>query len=96
MSVIHEHVMAPKTGHAVSVKRGQHLRITDLEGKQVVDVAIFNADNYLEKLSPRHIAKTEERVSATLMSLPICSITSRNTAVQQPWVLISMQDSTQS
>ena len=43
--------MPPKTGHAVTLKKGQHLRITDLEGKQVVDVALFNADNYKEKLS---------------------------------------------
>ena len=48
---IHEHVMAPKSGHAVEVKKGQHLRITDLEGKQVVDVGVFNADNHREKLS---------------------------------------------
>lgn len=51
MNHIHEHVMPPKTGHAVLVKKGQHLRITDLEGKQVVDVAVFNADNHREKLS---------------------------------------------
>jgi uncharacterized protein YcgI (DUF1989 family) len=43
--------MAPKSGHAVMVEKGQHLRITDVEGKQVVDVAVFNADNYGEKLS---------------------------------------------
>jgi uncharacterized protein YcgI (DUF1989 family) len=48
---VHEHVMPPKTGHAITVKRGQHLRITDLEGKQVVDVAVFNAENPREKLS---------------------------------------------
>jgi uncharacterized protein len=51
MKTVHEHVMPPKTGHAVTVNKGQHLRITDLEGKQVVDVAVFNADNYKEKLS---------------------------------------------
>lgn len=51
MNQIHEHVMPPKSGHAVEVKKGQHLRITDLEGKQVVDVAVFNADNHREKLS---------------------------------------------
>jgi len=51
LKTIHEHVMAPKSGHAVHVRKGQHLRITDLEGKQVVDVAVFNADNYKEKLS---------------------------------------------
>jgi uncharacterized protein YcgI (DUF1989 family) len=48
---IHEHVMAPKSGHAVKVEKGQHLRITDIEGRQVVDVAVFNAENYGEKLS---------------------------------------------
>jgi uncharacterized protein YcgI (DUF1989 family) len=51
MQLIHEHVMAPKSGHAVTVEPGQHLRITDLEGQQVVDVALFNADNHGEKLS---------------------------------------------
>ncbi len=51
MNQIHEHVMPPKSGHAIEVKKGQHLRITDLEGKQVVDVAVFNADNHREKLS---------------------------------------------
>ena len=51
MKSVHEHVMPPKSGHAVVVKKGQHLRITDLEGKQVVDMALFNNDNYREKLS---------------------------------------------
>ena len=51
MERVHEHVMPPKTGHALAVKKGQHLRITDLEGKQVVDVAVFNAENPREKLS---------------------------------------------
>jgi uncharacterized protein len=51
VNLIHEHVMPPKTGYSVALKRGQHLRITDLEGKQVVDMAVFNADNYREKLS---------------------------------------------
>jgi hypothetical protein len=43
--------MAPKSGLAVEVSRGQSLRITDIEGQQVVDVAVFNADNHREKLS---------------------------------------------
>ena len=51
LNQIHEHVMAPKSGHALEVRKGQHLRITDLEGQQVVDVAVFNADNHREKLS---------------------------------------------
>jgi uncharacterized protein YcgI (DUF1989 family) len=50
-AVVLEQVMPPKTGLAVIVKRGQHLRVTDLEGKQVVDLAVFNEANPREKLS---------------------------------------------
>ncbi len=46
-----EQIMAPKTGLALEVKQGQHLRVTDLEGQQVVDMAVFNLDNPREKLS---------------------------------------------
>jgi len=46
-----EKVMPPKTGLAVIVKTGQHLRVIDLEGKQVVDMAVFNEHNLREKLS---------------------------------------------
>lgn len=51
MTPIFEQVMPPKTGLAVTVARGQILRVTDLEGKQVVDMALFNRDNTREKLS---------------------------------------------
>ena len=46
-----QNVLAPKTGASLKVLRGQHLRITDLEGRQVVDMAVFNAENPREKLS---------------------------------------------
>ncbi len=51
MQTLHSHVMPPKSGHSLIVRRGQHLRVTDLEGKQVVDMALFNAENFREKLS---------------------------------------------
>lgn len=51
MRTVLEHVMPPKSGYALTVAAGQSLRITDLEGKQVVDVAVFRADNPREKLS---------------------------------------------
>jgi uncharacterized protein YcgI (DUF1989 family) len=51
MPRILEHVIPPKLGFGLVVKKGQTLRITDLEGKQVVDMALFNADNPREKLS---------------------------------------------
>lgn len=51
MKAIFEQVIPPKNGLAVEVKTGQHLRVTDLEGKQVVDMALFNLANLREKLS---------------------------------------------
>lgn len=51
MRLVFEKVMPPKTGLAVVVEQGQHLRIIDLEGKQVVDMAVFNLHNLREKLS---------------------------------------------
>ena len=46
-----EQVLAPATGLAVVVEAGRRLRVTDLEGLQVVDMAVVNADNVREKLS---------------------------------------------
>ncbi len=43
--------MPPESGLAVVVKKGQTLRVIDLEGKQVVDMAVFNEKNPREKLS---------------------------------------------
>src|SRR6266403_1262806 len=51
MRTVFEQVIPPKRGLAVTVKKGQHLRVTDLDGQQVVDMAIFNRENPREKLS---------------------------------------------
>jgi|TARA_Y100000031_G_C8181551_1_gene366739 uncharacterized protein YcgI (DUF1989 family) len=51
ISTILDQELAPATGIAVIVKIGQRLRVTDLHGLQVVDMAIFNAGNVREKLS---------------------------------------------
>jgi uncharacterized protein YcgI (DUF1989 family) len=51
MRAVFEKVMPPKSGLAVEVRKGQHFRVTDLEGKQVVDMAVFNLANPREKLS---------------------------------------------
>lgn len=44
-------ILPPKTGRALIVRKDEALRITDIEGQQVVDVAIFNANNYRDRLS---------------------------------------------
>tara|TARA_R110000787_G_scaffold110013_2_gene218644 strand:+ start:303 stop:923 length:621 start_codon:yes stop_codon:yes gene_type:complete len=51
MNLLFETVLAPATGLARVVKTGQRLRVTDLEGLQVVDMAVFNEHNVREKLS---------------------------------------------
>ena len=51
MKAVFEKVIPPKTGLAVEVKTGQIFRVTDLEGKQVVDMTVFNLANLREKLS---------------------------------------------
>jgi uncharacterized protein YcgI (DUF1989 family) len=54
VQVVSAQIVPPKTGHVVDVQQGQHLRITDLEGKQVVDMAVFNRHNLRDKLSPSY------------------------------------------
>ena len=44
-------IIAPKTARAFFVKKGQRLRIIDVEGKQVGDFIAYNSDNIREKLS---------------------------------------------
>jgi len=51
MTDLFNEILPPKTGRAIIVRSGEVLRITDLEGQQVVDVAIFNAHNYRDRLS---------------------------------------------
>src|SRR5437588_9718766 len=51
MQRIFEHIIPPKLGFAVIVENGQTLRVIDIEGQQVVDMAVFNAANPREKLS---------------------------------------------
>jgi uncharacterized protein YcgI (DUF1989 family) len=41
-------VVAPKSAEAVIVKRGQTLRVTDIEGQQVADFVCFNEADHAE------------------------------------------------
>jgi len=51
MNVVQEQIVPAKTGHVLEVAKGQHLRLTDLEGKQVVDMAVFNRQNLRDRIS---------------------------------------------
>ncbi len=51
MRRIFTQVVPGKHGLALELQAGQYLRIVDLEGAQVVDMALFNLANLREKLS---------------------------------------------
>jgi uncharacterized protein YcgI (DUF1989 family) len=74
MELVVQKVIPPKTGLALLIKAKQHLRITDLEGKQVVDMALFNAENPREKLSTSYscgeIAEAYERLNKLMPDRP--------------------------
>ncbi len=44
-------IIPPKSGRAIVVKRGETLRVTDLEGHQVADFVCFNEHDHSEFLS---------------------------------------------
>jgi uncharacterized protein len=48
---VFDQVVAPRAGVATEVKKGQLLRLTDVEGKQCLDLCLFNRANPHEKLS---------------------------------------------
>jgi uncharacterized protein YcgI (DUF1989 family) len=48
---VFDKVVPPKTGVAVEVKKGQRLRLTDIEGKQCLDLCVWDRANPREKLS---------------------------------------------
>jgi uncharacterized protein YcgI (DUF1989 family) len=51
MTLLTSYELPPKSGLALRVDRGQRLRLIDLDGKQVVDMAVFCAEQVREKLS---------------------------------------------
>jgi uncharacterized protein YcgI (DUF1989 family) len=51
VDMIHEQIVPPKTGFAIEVPKGNYFRVTDVEGKQCVDMAVFNLHNFGERLS---------------------------------------------
>ncbi|PSR30932.1 MAG: aminomethyltransferase [Sulfobacillus benefaciens] len=52
---VEEVVIPPYQGRSVQVKRGQHLVLVDVDGKQVGDFVCFNAHDVAEWVSPVHM-----------------------------------------
>lgn len=51
LNLIVDHTVPAKGGYAAIVKQGQVVRLTDLEGQQVIDFVVWNNEDRREKLS---------------------------------------------
>ena len=61
-SILQETVIPARGYLALELRRGQVLRILDLEGQQVADVVFFNRDNLAEKFSPNNTVTLNSNV----------------------------------
>ncbi len=57
--------IAPQTGAAFKLKKGQKLKVTDPMGEQVSDMVLFNADDLREKISSGKTLDFEETILIT-------------------------------
>jgi urea carboxylase-associated protein 1 len=62
MRVLREEEIAPAGHFATEVRKGQVLRIVDVEGQQVADLVTFNARNLAEKLSVMNTVNLNKQV----------------------------------
>ena len=53
-TILHEEIIPPKGVAAFVVKREQVLRVTDIEGQQVGDLALLNEHDLADKFSPSY------------------------------------------
>lgn len=49
--IVLDKIIPPQSVLAFTIKKGQFLRVIDIEGKQVGDLALFNEEDHTEKLS---------------------------------------------
>ena len=58
-------VIKPQTGTAFYLKKGQKLKIIDVEGQQVSDMVLFNAEDMRERISSGKTLDFEECIQIT-------------------------------
>ena len=51
MSLLREELVPAREGRAWVVKRGERIRFVDVEGGQIGDLVVFNADNIRERFN---------------------------------------------
>jgi len=52
--IVQDLLLQPRGFTAFTVRKGQTLRIIDIEGQQVGDVVVFNHSDHADKLSPQN------------------------------------------
>jgi len=62
MKVLREETVAPAGHFAAEIRKGQVLRIVDVEGQQVADLVTINAGNLAEKLSVMNTINLNKQV----------------------------------
>ena len=67
LKVLREEIVAPAALFAAEIRKGQVLRIVDIEGQQVADLVVINAASLAEKLS---VISAEMEVVAAFSNCP--------------------------
>jgi len=64
-NLLHDEIVAARSGGAWLVKTGQRIRITDIEGAAIGDFVCFNANNLDERLSQARTKANQGRLMIT-------------------------------
>ena len=69
MQLILDQQLAPRTGWAGVVRRGQRLRIVEVDGGQIGDFVVFNATNTRERFDQGRTKANQGRIFISTVSL---------------------------
>ena len=47
-----EHLIKAKTGHSLTLQKGQTIKVINVEGQQIADFIAYNEHNFMERLDP--------------------------------------------
>lgn len=65
MKLLTDTVVAARTGKAFVVKKGQHIRVIEVEGGQIGDFVAFNADNLRERFNQARTKANQGKIRIT-------------------------------
>ncbi|MEM4383922.1 MAG: urea carboxylase-associated family protein, partial [Candidatus Caldarchaeum sp.] len=65
MKVVFDKVVPARSGVALVVKKGQFVRVAEVEGGQIVDFVVLNADNTRERFSQARTKANQGKIYVT-------------------------------